>query len=212
MSCEEYRDAVRQWLDDVLASPGARPAVPPELERHAASCARCAAVLRAAGMLAQGTPLRRTPPPWVAARIREAVHRAAGRREPLFKKLFRERLTSGRVVVPAAAFAGVVLAAAVLFFAYFERGGRDQVTVQLFLEAPRASAVSVVGDWNRWDPSAHRLSDRDGDGVWEIEIRLEPGREYRYQFLIDGERWIADPNAPLKVEDGFGGTDSVLHI
>ncbi|MFW6182002.1 MAG: hypothetical protein ACOC8N_09650 [Spirochaetota bacterium] len=212
MSCEAYREEISRWLEQALASPGRRPAVPGVLERHAASCARCRSVLQAAVMLAQGTSLRRTPPPWVAARIREAVHRAAGRGEPLFKKLFRERLTNGRVVVPAAAFAGVVLAAAVLFFAYFERGGRDQVTVRLFLEAPRASAVSVVGDWNGWDPSAHRLFDRDGDGVWEIEIHLEPDREYRYQFLIDGERWIPDPNAPFKVDDGFGGTNSVLHI
>ena len=207
MSCEEYREETMRWLSAALASPGTRPAVPAGLERHAASCVRCRSVLKAAAMLAEGEPLRRTPPPWVAARIREAVHRASRRRaRPI------GRLISGRVVVPAAVFAGIILAAAVLFFTSFEQGARDQVTVRLFLEAPRASAVSVVGDWNGWDPSSQRLSDRNGDGVWEIEIRLEPGREYRYQFLVDGERWIPDPNAPLKVDDGFGGTDSVLHI
>lgn len=209
MSCEEYREEIRRWMEEALDSPGGpRKPVPARLERHAASCARCRSVLKAAAMLAEGEPLRRTPPPWVAARVREAVHRNAARR----RARPRKGLISGRAVVPAAAFAGLVLVAAVLFFTNVGPGDRDQVTVRLYLEAPRASAVSVVGDWNGWDPSAHRLSDRDGDGVWEIVIRLEPGREYRYQFLIDGERWIADPNAPLKVEDGFGGTDSVLHI
>jgi hypothetical protein len=207
MSCDEHREGIRRWLSAALASPGTRPAVPAGLVRHAASCARCRSLLQAAFLLAEGEPLRRTPPPWVAAGIREAVHRAAQRRaRPI------GRLIGGRVVVPAAAFAGIVLAAVVLFFASLDQGARDQVTVHLFLEAPRASVVSVVGDWNGWDPSAQRLSDGNGDGVWEIEIRLEPGREYRYQFLIDGERWIPDPNAPLKVDDGFGGTDSVLHI
>jgi 1,4-alpha-glucan branching enzyme len=72
--------------------------------------------------------------------------------------------------------------------------------------------VALVGDWNRWDPEAQKLRDPDGDGVWELEVRLKRGQEQRYQFLIDGERWVADPEAPLKVEDAFGGMSSVLQI
>jgi 1,4-alpha-glucan branching enzyme len=84
--------------------------------------------------------------------------------------------------------------------------------VRLVLAAPGAESVSVVGDWNGWDPERDRLRDPDGDGVWEIRLRLQSGQEARYQFLVDGERWLADPLAPLRVEDGFGGTSSVLQI
>ena len=63
-----------------------------------------------------------------------------------------------------------------------------------------------------WDPERNRLRDPDGDGVWEIRLRLRRGQEARYQFLVDGERWLDDPQAPLRVEDGFGGTSSVLQI
>jgi hypothetical protein len=52
----------------------------------------------------------------------------------------------------------------------------------------------------------------DGDGVWEIEIPLKKGEEHQYQFLVDGESWIPDPEAPLQVGDGFGGVNSVLQI
>ena len=34
--------------------------------------------------------------------------------------------------------------------------------------APNASAVSVMGDWNGWNPDANQLSPRsDGSGIWE---------------------------------------------
>src|ERR1039457_2018811 len=34
--------------------------------------------------------------------------------------------------------------------------------------APNASAVSVMGDWNGWNPDANSLSSRpDGSGIWE---------------------------------------------
>jgi 1,4-alpha-glucan branching enzyme len=88
----------------------------------------------------------------------------------------------------------------------------DTVTVRFVLEAPRASKVSVVGDWNGWKPDENRLIDPDGDGVWELQIELRRGSEYRYQFIIDNEQWIPDPSSSLRIEDGFGGFNSILHI
>ena len=72
--------------------------------------------------------------------------------------------------------------------------------------------MTVVGDWNAWEPDAQRLKDTDGDGKWEITIKVERDGEYRYQFIVDDEDWISDPAAPLQVKDGFGGTNSVLNI
>ena len=86
------------------------------------------------------------------------------------------------------------------------------ITVTFVLEAPGAESVAVVGDWNKWDPTSDRLSDREGDGVWKIELTLNKNNEYRYQFLIDGDTWIPDPQSRLKVDDGFGGINSVLEI
>jgi hypothetical protein len=56
------------------------------------------------------------------------------------------------------------------------------------------------------------MTDVDGDGIWQIEIEVQPDKEYQYQFLINGERWIPDPEAPMNVDDGFGGENSVLNI
>jgi len=89
---------------------------------------------------------------------------------------------------------------------------QELITVHLTLEAPEAESVAVVGDWNGWDPEKNRMNDPNKDGIWELHLKLEKGGEYQYQFLINGKKWIPDPDAPLKVDDGFGGTNSVLNI
>lgn len=78
------------------------------------------------------------------------------------------------------------------------------------LRAPDAASVGLAGTFNRWDPSAHRLSGPDRDGVWTITVPLHPGR-YEYLFLVNGAAWTADPDAP-DADDGMGGRNSVLII
>jgi hypothetical protein len=80
--------------------------------------------------------------------------------------------------------------------------------VRLRLAAP-ASRVSVVGDFNDWDPAATPLR-RDG-GAWTVELHLKPGR-YHYTFLIDGRRWASDPGEPRAAESDFGAPMSVLTV
>ncbi|MFW5643055.1 MAG: hypothetical protein ACOCYQ_03425 [Alkalispirochaeta sp.] len=86
------------------------------------------------------------------------------------------------------------------------------VEVHLTLEAPGATSVAVAGDWNGWDTGVHRLKDTDGDGIWELNFRVKAGREYEYQFVVDETQWVHDPRSYLRVEDGFGGTNSILDI
>ena len=54
--------------------------------------------------------------------------------------------------------------------------------------APNASGVSVVGDWNGWDGTTHRLQARDGSGIWEGFVPdVVSGSTYKYRiFQADG--------------------------
>lgn len=60
--------------------------------------------------------------------------------------------------------------------------------------ASEADSVSVIGDWNGWNPDADPLQLGD-DGVWRVQEDL-PAGDYAYLFVVDGveER---DPFAPL---------------
>lgn len=93
-------------------------------------------------------------------------------------------------------------------------GGRteERVIVRFELSAPEARSVSLVGDFVEWRPDRLPLEDSDGDGVWEIEVKLVRGMSYTYNFIIDGETWITDPTSFLRVKDGFGGESSVVNL
>ena len=71
-----------------------------------------------------------------------------------------------------------------------------------------ASEVSVVGDFNQWNASAHPMT-REG-GAWTTTLRLRPGR-YLYKFVVDGQ-WMADPGDAPTEPDGYGGRNSVATV
>lgn len=89
-------------------------------------------------------------------------------------------------------------------------GHASSKVMQFVLVAPDAQSVALVGDFNDWSLSATRLARQPGDGVWWVTVSLPPGR-YRYAFIVDGDSWRSDPNAPV-VEDEFGGSNSVVTI
>jgi Glycogen recognition site of AMP-activated protein kinase len=90
-------------------------------------------------------------------------------------------------------------------------GAGDARPVYLRLDAPASSRVSVVGDFNDWDPAATPLRPSGVRGTWVVELRLKPGR-YHYTFLIDGRRWARDPREPPAAESDFGAPVSVLTV
>lgn len=87
--------------------------------------------------------------------------------------------------------------------------GTRQILLQL--ASPASSRVSVVGDFNDWDPSATPLRPTGRKGVWSVELRLKPGR-YHYTFLIDGRRWERDPSESPAAGSDFGAPVSVLTV
>ncbi|HAN30796.1 MAG TPA: hypothetical protein DCQ06_04295 [Myxococcales bacterium] len=85
----------------------------------------------------------------------------------------------------------------------------------VFSYQPTSSPKQVLlsGSFNGWasdSATAAVLSDDDGDGVWQVTQQLTPG-SWQYKFIVDGN-WIEDPNNPEKIDDGFGGYNSVLSI
>lgn len=56
--------------------------------------------------------------------------------------------------------------------------------VEFRLYSPYARLISLVGDFNAWNPE-HDLMQRGGDGVWRLTLRLLPGT-YRYMYIVDG--------------------------
>ncbi len=68
--------------------------------------------------------------------------------------------------------------------------------------------VSVVGDFNGWDPLAHPLKKRS-NGTRSVSVELEAGRRYRFKYLTDDGSWLVDPDADL-VGNDYAGVDSSI--
>ncbi len=71
----------------------------------------------------------------------------------------------------------------------------DDNTVALALFAPLKNFVFVIGDFNNWEVDANYQMKKDGDYFWLEIPNLEKGKEYAFQYFIDGEIRIADPYA-----------------
>jgi CHAD domain-containing protein len=90
-----------------------------------------------------------------------------------------------------------------------DRCGRASVTFTLPV-AVRATRVAICGEWNGWS-AGRDVMDRVGD-VFSLTIVLQPGRAYRFRYLLDGERWENDWDADAYLPNGFGTNDSVVDL
>jgi len=89
------------------------------------------------------------------------------------------------------------------FFRAYEKLGSHSVEVEgewgyyFAVWAPNATAVSVVGDFNKWQRNSHPLASRwDGSGIWEGFIPgLKQGLLYKYAIdAPDGRKLVkGDP-------------------
>jgi len=83
--------------------------------------------------------------------------------------------------------------------------------VKIYFYYPPAQKVAVTGDFNGWDRDGVPLKRAGKPGLWETKLRLPPGA-YSYNFIVDGDVLVPDPNAPDQSPDGYGGTNSILLV
>ena len=89
---------------------------------------------------------------------------------------------------------------------------RSPVVVIFTLSAAvQAESVAVCGDFNDWSADVTPL-ELGSDGYWRVAVALQPGRSYRYRYLINSERWENARDADAYVPNSYGGTDSVVVV
>jgi 1,4-alpha-glucan branching enzyme len=93
----------------------------------------------------------------------------------------------------------------VIKLAKHARDGSVRVTFVL-PEAEPAGAVSVVGDFNGWDPYAHPLRKR-ANGTRSAAVTVPAGATLRFRYLAEGGVWFDDEASG--VTDAQGGSIAV---
>lgn len=81
--------------------------------------------------------------------------------------------------------------------------------VNFICQAPHATAVSVVGDFNGWDPEANPMK-QTPDRAWLLSVEFKHGH-HRYAFLIDGVLTL-DPHAQGVTRNDKGDRVSLVSV
>jgi len=76
---------------------------------------------------------------------------------------------------------------------------------------PEASTVSLVGEFNAWDPAETPMQ-RLKSGDFKAVLDLPVGREYAFRYLIDGRRWVNDGDADKYAPAGLGAEENSVVV
>jgi 1,4-alpha-glucan branching enzyme len=81
--------------------------------------------------------------------------------------------------------------------------------INFICHAPQAASVSLVGDFNHWNATAHAMK-RMPDGAWLLMVELKHGH-HRYAFLVDGNLTL-DPRAQGITRNDQGERVSLMPV
>jgi 1,4-alpha-glucan branching enzyme len=94
---------------------------------------------------------------------------------------------------------------------------RDPVTVLkrtsrtiTFVLPADVGPVSVVGDFNGWDPHAHPMRKRS-NGTRSVTVEVPPG-SHPFRYLAEPGVFFDDTDADAIEPNGYGDTHSVLCV
>jgi 5'-AMP-activated protein kinase regulatory beta subunit len=76
-------------------------------------------------------------------------------------------------------------------------------------DAPEVEQVSLVGEFNEWDPAKHPMK-CDSNGQWTKTVVLNPG-DYEYKFVAD-KSWLPDPKNKHARLNCYGTFNSLITV
>ena len=110
---------------------------------------------------------------------------------------------------PLVAAAAGLAAAAILFFVFYPRQEHPMRPYRFVIYQPEAQQVELVGSFSGWKRIPLKLTGRTG--YWETTLEIPEG-EYRFSYIIEGNRRLTDPTIAVREIDDFGGENSILRV
>ena len=84
--------------------------------------------------------------------------------------------------------------------------------VTFIVPAADANEVSVVGDFNDWDPAAHPLKKQKKSGSFKGTFDLPKENTYEFKYLVDGN-YTNEPEADsYRWNNHAGAENPVLEV
>ncbi len=94
---------------------------------------------------------------------------------------------------------------------YTKSGESCRVTFKVPVDIEAADSVALLGEFNEWNAETHPLK-KLKDGSHSVTVSLTAGQEYRFRYLVDGDRWENDEAADQLVPNRYGSRDCLLAV
>ena len=99
-----------------------------------------------------------------------------------------------------------------LYKNYLKPTKKCEVTFELSAEAAKgAQKVWLAGDFNSWS-SIDTPMKKKPDGSFSVKVKLDPGNEYQFRYLLDGKKWENDWAADKYIPAPFSNTDNSVVV
>lgn len=89
-----------------------------------------------------------------------------------------------------------------------KKGNQVKVTF-VVPDNPDLPRISVVGDFNDWDPNAHKLM-RRSNKTRSVSLLLDTGSQYAFRYCTDAGEWFNDEAADGYADNEHGTQNSLL--
>lgn len=97
---------------------------------------------------------------------------------------------------------------------YSQNKAECKVTFTLSKDlADNFKRISVLGDFNNWNPDMDLFSESESDGSYTATIILQANYTYQFRYLGDGVNWFNETDADDEVDSYFQGfKNSVVNV
>ena len=75
----------------------------------------------------------------------------------------------------------------------------------------KIKSVHLVGDFNDWSKKATPM-EQTSKGDYKAVVDLEPGKSYRFRYLVNSTEWANEWHADAYEPNEFGGDNCIIHL
>lgn len=74
-----------------------------------------------------------------------------------------------------------------------------------------AASAALAGEFNGWSATAAPMK-KLKSGEFAVTLTLDAGQDYAFRYVVDGTRWVNEPEADSYVRNEFGEDNSVVTV
>jgi 1,4-alpha-glucan branching enzyme len=86
---------------------------------------------------------------------------------------------------------------------------KDEAEVTFEYSANDINTVSLVADFNQWQPVDMKYNKKDK--VFRTKVRLPRDSTFCFKYLLDNQEWDNDHDADAYIANPFGGDNSIVY-